>query len=245
MEDIPLNLDNDEQEQNNLIPEDTQNKIGLVIIIIISFFIVIFNFYQVVYVIRLIKRAYTLVPHKIFEECYLYNGFSDLLLEFYSFFLGIELLFLCVFQFFGIDMDLFMDKYSSTFYYLNYLVFGPFSIGIFVICLLHSDKLLYVCVKANPENKIFNFKLIFLLFMFSLFSLLITTFGIYYFGSIIFNDSLTFKPNGNHLLGYIFWKYGFSRSRRFRNGNNNNNVNLNINNNGLLNLDDENINLIN
>ena len=244
MEDIPLNLDNEEQEQNNLIPEDTQNKIGLAIIIIISIFIVVFNFYQVVYIVHLLKRAYAIIPHKIFEECYLYNGFSDLLLEFYSFFLGLDLLVLCTFPFFGVDGDYFMDKFGSTFFYLNYLVFGPFSIGIFIICLLHSDKLLYVCIRGKPENKIFNFKLIFLLFMSSLFSLLITIFGIFYFGDANFNNSVTFKTNGNNLLGYIFWKYGLSRSRRFGNrNNNNNNVIPNINNNVL--LDDENINLIN
>ena len=244
MDDFQLNIDNnDEQEQNNIIPESTQNKIGLAIIIFISIFIVFFNFYQVVYIIRLLKRAYTIIPHKIFEECYLYNGFSDLLLELYSFFLGLDLLILCAFPFFDANFDFFMDKFGSILIYLNYLVFGPFSIGILVLCLLHSDKLLFVCIRGKPENKIFNFKLIFLLFMSSLFSLLITITGIIYFGNATFNSSIAFKPNGNNLLGYIFWKYGLSHSRRFRNGNNNNNANLNINNNVLLN--DENINLIN
>jgi uncharacterized membrane protein len=234
---INLNESNDENN-NNYIDDDTQNKIGFIIIIILCIFIVQFNLYQVFYIIRLIKRAYISLPLQTFEECYLYNGLTDLLLEFYSFFLGIDLLFLCLFPFFNDYFDRIYDKYNAVFYYLNYFIFGPLTIAIIFLCIAHCDKLMYTCVRFRPENKIFNFKLIFFICISSMFSLLITAGGIYYFGDNYFTNSITLNPSGNQFLGYMFWKFGITRSRRIRQRLNQNNNNQIVNN-------EENINLIN
>ena len=235
---ININVNDSNDEDNNFIGDDTQNKIGFIIIIILAILIVQFNLYQVFYIIRIIKKAYISLPFKVFEECYLYNGCTDLLLEFYSFFLGLDLLLLCLIPFFNENFQLLMDKFNWIFFYINYFVFGPLTIGIIFLCFAYCDKLMYSCVRFNPEYKIFNFKLIFFICITSLFSLLITVFGIYFFGDEYFTNSITFKTSGNQLLGYIFWKFGFSRSRRVRQRLNQNNNNQMINN-------EENINLIN
>ena len=178
---ININVNDSNDEDNNFIGDDTQNKIGFIIIIILAILIVQFNLYQVFYIIRIIKKAYISLPYKVFEECYLYNGCTDLLLEFYSFFLGLDLLLLCLIPFFNENFQLLMDKFNWIFFYINYFVFGPLTIGIIFLCFAYCDKLMYSCIRFNPENKIFNFKLIFFICMTSLFSLLITVFGIYYF----------------------------------------------------------------
>jgi hypothetical protein len=227
--DININNINENEEENNNF-ENTHNKVGYVVIIFIVLVIVIFNIYQVFYLVGLIKRAYNLLPRKTFEECYLYNGLSDLLLEFYSFFLGMDLLFLCFLPFFNITLDVFLDNYNGIFVYINYLVFGPFTLGALILCLAHSDKLLFICVRYRPENKIMNFKILFFLLIASLFSLLFTFLGIWYFGAQYFDNSLSFRPSGNHLFGYFFWKYGLNRSRRLRDRINFNNINQIINN---------------
>jgi len=237
---ININVNNSNDEDNNLIGDDTQNKIGFIIIIILAILIVQFNLYQVFYIIRIIKKAYISLPSRTFEECYLYNGFSDLLLEFYSFFLGLDLLLLCLIPFFNDNFDSIMNKFNIIFGYINYFVFGPITIGIIILCFAYCDKLMYSCVRFNPDNKMFNFKLIFFLCISSCFSLLITVFGNWYLGDEYFTNSITFKTSGNQLLGYLFWKYGMSRSRRIRQrlNQNNNNIEQMIDN-------DENMNLIN
>lgn len=231
-----MNIDLNVEENNNNNAnnaEHSQNKIFLSVIIFISLIIVGFNFYQVFYIIRLIKRAYIMLPKNVFEECYLYNGLSDLLLEFYSFFLGIDLIYLCSLPFINFDIG----KLEFIFPYLNYLVFGPFTIGIIITILSHANKLMFICVRYKPENKIFNFKLVMFLFFASLISFLCTFFGILFFVDSYFDNSINYKPSGSYILGYIFWKYGFTHSRRFRqrnNDNNNNDFNLILNNDGIL-----------
>ena len=212
---MDLNINNnDEEEGNNPIEDNRQNKILMIVIVFISLLIIIFNCYQFFFLIRLIKRAYTLLPKNVFEECYLYNGFSDLLLELYSFILGLDLLLLCWFSFLDINFE--SNKYNPIFFYLNYLVFGPFSIGIIFVILAHSNKMMFVCVNYNPQKKIFNFKLIFFIFFSSLISLMITFFGIWYYGDNYFENSIKFKPSGSHILGYSFWKSGLSHSRKYK-----------------------------
>ena len=231
---------NDEENNNiddNILENNRQNKICLGLIILISIFIVFFNCYQIYYLINLIKKAYNILPREQFEECYLYHSFSDLLLEFYSFFLGLDLLFLCFLPFFNINFEVFTDKFSSIFYYLNYLIFGPFTIGLLFLCLSHANKLMYVCVNYKTDKKIFNFKLIFMIFFSVSFSLLVTLVGILYFNEIYFVESIKFESGGNYLFGYFFWKFGLNRSRRFRNRNNQ--MLDNNNNNNLILLDEQ------
>ena len=236
---INININDFNEEDNNLIGEDTQNKIGFIIIIILAILIVQFNLYQVFYIIRLIKKAYISLPPRTFEECYLYSGFSDLLLEFYSFFLGLDLFILCLIPFFDQNFQDINNKFNLIFFYINYFIFGPITIGIIFLCFAYFDKLMYSCVRFNPDNKMFNFKLIFFLCISSCFSLLITVFGVWYLENEYFTNSITFKPSGNQLLGYMFWKFGFNRSRRIRQR-----LNQNNNNNQMI-YNDENMNLIN
>ena len=225
-----LNMNDDIEEDNNNEGRDNSqnNKILLLVIIFISLLIVLFNFYQFFFLIRLIKKAYTLLPKKVFEECYLYNGFSDLLLELYSFILGLDLLILCWMGLLHTEIE--SSKFNSILLYLNYLVFGPFTIGIIIVIFAHYDKLMFVCVRYNPENKIFNFKLIFFIFFSSLLSLLITFIGIYHMGDSYFENSIKFKPSGNYILGYAFWKYGLSHSKKYKDRMNDVDINQMINN---------------
>ena len=224
------NINNGIEEDNNSEGRDNglNNKILLFVIIFISLLIVLFNFYQFFFLIRLIKKAYTLLPKKVFEECYLYNGFSDLLLELYSFIFGLDLLFLCWVSYLEIDISTY--KFNSIFFYLNYLVFGPFTLGIIVAIIAYYDKLMYVCVRYNPQNKIFNFKLIFFIFFSSLFSLLITFIGIWILGESYFENSIKFRPSGNNILGFAFWKYGLSHSKKYKERINDVDINQMINN---------------
>ena len=88
--------------------------------------------------------------------------------------------------------------------YLNYLVFGPFTIGIIITILSNANKLMFICVRYKPENKIFNFKLVMFLFFASLISFLCTFFGILFFVDRYFDNSINYKPSGSYILGYIF-----------------------------------------
>ena len=240
-----LNMDNNNNNINNNNPQNngSPNHIVLTIIIFIVIIISFYNIYNFVYIVNLIKRAYNILPNKVFEECYLYPRYLDLFLEFISFFLGIDLIFLTAIPLvdYTFNLDIFFMKFSGIFLYFNYIVFGPFLIGCLFLSLKHKAKLMYICVNYNPEKKIVNFR-IFFIFIFNLIiSSIISFFGSWYFSNNYFNNSIKCKPTGNYIIGKIFWDIALRRSRRFRNELNLNNVNLNE---GILDNQDENQNLI-
>ena len=204
---------------NNNLQNNRCNKIVLSVIIIVAIIISFFNFYNFVHIVNLIKRAYNILPQKVFEDCYLYPKYYELFVEFLSFFLGIDLILLTTIPLIDIYFDLegILFKYSETFIFFNYLVFGPFLLGCLFLNLKYSNKLMYLCINFNPEKKIINFRLSFV-FLFSLtISFLITFFGSIFFQNIYFSNSIKLNQRGNFVIGKIFWFFALKHSKRFNN----------------------------
>ena len=215
------NLNNNENDINNMnmIENERISKITIGLIIIVSIAITSFDIYSFFHIINTIKKAHIIFPREVFEECYLYPRFCELFIEFLSFFLGVDLILLSTFPFFdtNFNLEIIFSKFSQIFFYLNYFIFGPFLMGLLFVSIKYSDKLAYVCINFNPNNKIVNYRLSFI-FLFSITLSFVTFFfGSFYFENNFFSNSIKYKKSGNYLIGNIFWWYALKNSRRFRN----------------------------
>ena len=56
------------------------------------------------------------------------------------------------------ELETFLEKYMDSILFFNYLVFGPFCFGSLFVGIKHANKLMYLCINSNPENKIFNYR---------------------------------------------------------------------------------------
>lgn len=217
---------------NNNLQNRSRNKSVLYIILFIVIIILIYNIYQFIHIINKIKKEYLNYPFNVFEQCYLYNNLLDLFVEFLSFFLGIDLIFLVCLPFIEMNMEvefeLFISKFSQIFVYFNYIIFGPFWIGWIILGIKNYQKIIYICENSNPERKIINSRLISIF----VFSLSIPTFisflGLFYFENNFFSNSIKLKKSGNFLIGNIFWEYALKHSNSFNNSLNRNNSNNEI-----------------
>ena len=221
------------------------NKIIVSVILLIATLILSYNVYNLFYIVNLIKKAYITLPPIVFEECFLYQRFSDLFIEFLSFFLGIDLILLTFIPFieYNFNLDDFIIKYAESFIYFNYLVFGPFSLFSIIMSLSYKHKIMYICLNFNPQNKIIDYRLSLILLFIITISLVISFLGSFYFEHNYFSNSIKYKSSGNYIIGNLFWAYALSHSRHFRNVLNQNNLNEEILNNEN-NNQDENQNLI-
>ena len=223
---INVNNNNNIQQNNN-----TSNKYVFGIILFITIFISSCNIYQFFYIINTIKKVYLSVPFKIFEECYLFHYLSDLFVEFLSFCLGIDIIFLIILpiiQMF-IETDVFISKFFGVFLYFNYIIFGPFFLGCLILGIKYNKKIMYICSNIDPEKKFFNRRLFFVYILSLSLSSLMSFFGFYFFENNYFNNSIKIKRNGNYIIGHFFWLKALEKSRNLRNRNilnNNNEINL-------------------
>ena len=221
-----INNNNNININDNNLNNNRRNKLVLSIIIVFAIIISLFNIYSFINIVNFIKKYYLILPQKVFEECFLFPKFYDLFIQFISLFLGIDLISLIIIpciDYFS-DLDAFLSKFGESFFYYNYLIFGPFLLGSLILSLKYHDKLMYSCINYNPEKKTINFNFFFV-FIFSIsLSGIITFLGSIYNEDKYFSDSIKYKTNGNFLIGNIFWKYALSRSHRFANRLNRNNL---------------------
>ena len=228
--DINDNIPQEDINNNDNLPQNNRiSPIVTGIIIFITILISVYNIYNLFHIVNIIKNTYLLLPYQIFEECYLYQEYLNLFIEFISFFLGMDLILLITIPIFdnNTNLEIFFDKYSKSFVYFNYLIFGPFIMGCLFLGIKHYDKFIYSCSSINPIEKKVNYRL-FVLFIFGiLLSSLITFFGSYYFENEFFSNSIKCRSSGNYIIGNLFWDYALKRSRRFKNRQNINNLNLN------------------
>ena len=224
---------NNQNNRGNNNQNNRGNKIIVSIIILIATLILSYNVYNLFYIVNLIKKAYITLPPIVFEECFLYQRFSDFFIEFLSFFLGIDLILLTLIPFieYNFNLDDFIIKYAESFVYFNYLVFGPFSLLCIIMSLKYRHKIMYICLNFNPENKIIDYRLSLILLFIVTISLVISFFGSFYFEHNYFSNSIKYKASGNYIIGNLFWSYALRHSHHFRNVLNQNNLNEEILNN--------------
>ena len=250
--DVIMNNNNDNNMNNNNNNNNRNNESNKKIVVIISIVVLYISFYdlyQFFQNINAITKAYFSIPSNVFEKCYLYPNLFNSFIQILTSLLGLDLIFLLFLPLLStaLDLEAFLEKYMDSILFFNYLVFGPFCFGSLVISIKHVDKLMYLCINFNPENKIFNYRLLILFIINFILSITMYFIGSFYFESKHFSNSIKIKRSGNNILGYFFWKLAFERSNLLEETRKINNIYLgedfnNNNNNGKINLDNEGFN---
>ena len=220
------NINNNSNNNNN--NNNNREKHVFLIILFIVVISSLSNFYYFYRNVNYIKKAYNLLPLKVFEECYLYQKYLNLFVTSFSIILGIDLILFTIILLLERSFNLDLIKIVKTTFYFNYLIFGPFLLGSLFLSLNYQDKLKFLCVNNNPENKVKNFRYSFMFIFCITFSSLITFFGSFFFEDNFFNNSIKLRPSGNYIIGIIFWVLALKRSSKFGNQiieNNENNEN--------------------
>jgi hypothetical protein len=215
--DVIMNNNNDNNMNNNNSNNRNNNESNKKIVVIISIVVLYISFYdlyQFFQNINVIKKAYISFPSNVFEECYLYPNLFNSFIQILTSLLGLDLILLLFLPLLStaLDLEAFLEKYMDTILYFNYLVFGPFCFGSLALSIKRINKLMYLCINFNPENKVFNYRLLILFLINFVLSITMYFIGSFYFESKYFSNSIKIKRSGNNILGYFFWKLAFERS---------------------------------
>ena len=146
-----------------------------------------------------------------------------------------------------ISLELFVNKYLSSFLYINYVIFGLYMLGFSLFGIIHWNEVAYMCDKKNPNEKIFSVGNMFSLIGCFALSLVITFAVSIYETVSLYSDSILRRENGSKALRTIFWWFVFrgrnnedNHPQNQRNqGGNNNQIEIENNNNNISNNERE------
>ncbi len=206
------------------------SRVALKIVFVLSLILVCMDFLEFYYEYQQMKELSIKYEAMVFEECIKYHALSQMFFTFFATFSGISATIMSLGLL--VDYEFFSYKMIDTFLNYNYLIFGPY---LFIVCLIgfyNYDLILYNCdSKLFYEKKLFNFSTFLALLVCFLFSfVLFIGYSIFYSLRRLIS-SIRFTPEGNYILGRIFWRYVLSRNNSNINANrreNNNNI-ININ----------------
>jgi hypothetical protein len=148
----------------------------------------------------------------LFEECIKYHALSQMFFTFFATFAGVSATFMSMGLL--INYEFFSFKVIDTFLYYNYLIFGPYLFAACNLGFMNYDMVLYNCdSKDLGRKKVLNFSTLLALVICTCMSFVLTFGYSIFFGIRKMINSIRFLPEGNYILGRIFWRYVLSRDR--------------------------------
>ena len=206
--------------------------------IIVKICIIIFSSIELVIITKIyrfteaIQNTYKNYPHPIFENCILYPNIFELIDSIFILIINFDII--MIFFVPLIDSSEIFNLSIDTLLYFNYLIFGPFLIGVIVFILGNTNKFLYKCVKLDETNKKVNTKLTVDLFLYLCISTITFSVGSLHYCAKFFNKSIRFDLIGNYFVGKFFWLHSLIENeddRNLRNERNriqNEDININL-----------------
>lgn len=173
-----------------------------------------------------------LIAKPIFESCIKFELISKTIFSFYSFFAAFSAFSVTLFLLSA--QEFFFEKFKTTYFYINYIFFGPLMAALSILGIYHWEEIVYVCDKNNLSIKEVSISNSVTIIGCFLMSVLITVI-VQFFQSLNFLlDSILKRNSGSHIIGRFFWLIALSRANQVRmrsfNGNSNNISNNNENN---------------
>jgi hypothetical protein len=189
------------------------SRVALKIVFLLSLLLVSMDILEFYFEYAHLKEMSVKFDPILFEDCIKYHALSQMFFTFFATFAGVSATFMSLGLL--IDYEFFSFKVVDTFLYYNYLIFGPY---LFTACTLgfyHYDLVLFNCDSKQLNNKKnFNFSTLLALVICALLSFLLTFGYAVFFGIRKLINSIRFTRDGNYILGRIFWRHVFSRSRQ-------------------------------
>lgn len=201
-------------------------NIILKIILIVSISFTFLDLYQMIKIFSYLMEVSVEINPEIFEKCVKFQSINDICYCFFGVLIGISASILSFGLIVNVENLTFL-VFFDTFLYFNYLVFGPYLLAASLLGFYHFEKIGFVCDK--DMRKYVNFgNCLCLIFSLSFSSFITIVYSV--FDSFEkFNKSIRYEPEGNYILGKIFWNYIRNHSGVVPNVNNG----INQNNNSL------------
>lgn len=191
-------------------PRDT-SSVALKIVFCLSLVLVTMDSLEVFYSFKQLKYASQNLEPDFFNKCIKYHLISQIFFTVFATFAGFSA---CSMSFgLIVSYTFFQNKALSTFLYWNYMVFGPFLLGSVILAFFNWNEVLYYCNPKQTSEQYFNFSTLMALLICFIFSSLITI------GYAIWNtvhlmiQSVRFRPDGNRVIGRLFWDYIINREQ--------------------------------
>ena len=183
----------------------TDNSILYILLITSSIFIIV-DTLEFIQIIKYWGRI-NAVPLNTFESCVKWEFYTKTVFCVYSL-LGAVSAFILILMLFS-NTNFFLEKYTKTFRYFNYILFGPYMLGFSIMGIYNWRNVLFVCDKKNNEDKFLSFTNLISLIAVFLLSILITLLVLIIKTITIYLNSILNRPGGSPLLRKLFWKFIF------------------------------------
>ena len=166
----------------------------------------VFNIYQIYNSIWSIKKQYQEMDINIFRKIYLYKGFFDIYKEFHFLIISLDIIILIITSFeWNYRIGLLIENCTDTFIFFNYLFFGPFLLGVVILCMKYGNEITFIYEIKTQKTIALDYENIFIIFMYIFVSFSISIIGPLFYTFNFFENSIKFKRYGNYILGRIFW----------------------------------------
>lgn len=209
-------------EQNSLLNENTNytnlntshisetfnnsNKRIIILLLVMSSIVFMLNLFQFYTTISKWQTFHS-IPTKIKETCYLYDISFKSIKATLSLIIGISILIFSISI--SIDAEWFFEKIISSFLYVNYIIFGPYSLVLCILGMFYYKKVLYCCDKDNNWERYFSLYNTFTLGMLFVFSLINSCLVSVFLAWNMVTKSVSGKHGGNFIIKTLFWKVVF------------------------------------
>ena len=217
-----------EGQENSNSSRNLMNKLFVFILAVLfccSIFLIIRH-------INIIKTEYSLVSSDEFRKKYLYKGLFHAVKNFFYSIIILETILLLINL-----PPIFISYTKYTFYYLNYIIFGPILFGSIILSMKYAEEITYSYDEKGNKFYDLNRTNMYQIFFFTILSFSLTIMGPIIDSYFYFIDSIKMKTYGNYFIGKIFW---YIAVKFYRGIEEDNNIQVNNNNQNLVNLYDEN-----
>lgn len=224
-------------------PRDT-SRMALKIVFSLSLLLVAMDSFEVYYSFKHLHQSSQQLSPDFFESCIKYHVLGQIFFTLFATFAGLSACIMALGLL--INYEFFSFKAIDTFLYWNYLIFGPYLLSSCVLAYIYWGEIIYNCDPKDINNKYINFSTLMALLICFILSTIIT------FGYSILNtfqtliQSIRFRPDGNRVIGRLFWDYVIHRETSTEENNvpaNNQLTNSNQNNGNQININQEGQNL--
>lgn len=185
-------------------------RMALQIVFVLSSILVFMDLLELyVSYYSLIDYSAKLLP-QIFDQCVKYHIITQMFFTVFATLAGFSACIMSIGLL--INSNFFAVKLLDAFMYYNFYAFGPFLLSSTILSFIYFGQVTYNCDANDFSKQYLNFSTVICIIIAFIFSFIISV-GYTAVGSFdLFNDSIKFNPEGNYVLGKIFWKYVFNRA---------------------------------
>ena len=184
-------------------------RISLIVVLFVSILLVIMDIVEIYFSFENLKILSSKIEKNIFENCLKFQILSQIVFAGFASLAGISAFFMSLG--FLVNYRYFTEKLLDTFMFYNYIIFGPYLLGACIVSLFYFKNIVYNCDR-DFKDKSFNFATFITILLCLIISILITLSHSIHNNVYFLIDSIRTGPQGNKLMGKLFWKIAIGRN---------------------------------